>query len=487
MTNQQLSKKAVKGTFWVFALNLARRLLGLVRTLILARLLTPKDFGLVGVALLIISTLETFSNTGFNQALVQRKDSAEKYLNTAWTVQILRGLILSMVLFISAPYAAKFFKEPSAELVIKIFSLSLLFNGFRNIGIIYFQKELEFHKQFYYSLSIAITNLIVAIPLAFIIRNVWALVAGAIAGNVTGLVMSYIVHPYRPRFHFEVAKAKELYTFGRWIFASSILLFLLTQGDDILVGKLLGTTALGFYQMAYLISNMPATEITHVISQVTFPAYSKLQDNLPKLREAYLKVLQVTAFLSFPTAGLIFALAPDFTKIFLGEKWMPMVPAMQVLVLAGLVRSIAATAGPIFHALGKPQIDTKLQIVRLSVLAALIYPFTIKWGILGASIVVVLSIFVSNIGFCLNAIKMTQCSVKNFSKIIAFSLVNGIIMASFIFALKVNVNSVGIWKFLLFLVVSVFIYFGIIYLSDRHLDYGTISLIKESLNLLKGG
>ena len=124
------------------------------------------------------------------------------------------------------------------------------------------------------------------------------------------------------------------------------------------MGKLLGVTALGFYQLAYRISNMPATEITHVISRVTFPAYSKLQDDIPKLREAYLKVLQITAFLSFPIAGLIFVLAPDFTKIFLGEKWMPMVPAMQVLVFAGLSRAIAATAGYIFYAVGKPKIDT---------------------------------------------------------------------------------------------------------------------------------
>ena len=164
---------------------------------------------------------------------------------------------------------------------------------------------------------------------------------------------------------------------------------MLTQGDDIFVGKLLGATALGFYQMAYRISNMPATEITHVISQVTFPAYSKLQDNIPKLREAYLKVLQLTAFLSFPIAGLIFILAPDFTKIFLGEKWMPMVPAMQILCIYGVLRSLAATGGPLILARGKPHIQTIFSSLELVIMGILIYHFTKKWGIAGTSLVMI--------------------------------------------------------------------------------------------------
>ncbi len=112
---------------------------------------------------------------------------------------------------------------------------------------------------------------------------------------------------------------------------------MITQGDDILVGKLLGVSALGFYQLAYKLSNIPAIEIAHATSRVTFPAYSKLQDNLPRLREAYLRVLQLTAFLSFAIAGVILVLASDFTRIALGEKWMPMVPTVQALCIFGMI------------------------------------------------------------------------------------------------------------------------------------------------------
>ena len=485
-SEERLSRKVAISGFWVFALRIVNRGFSFTRLIILASILAPHDFGLLGIALLTMATLETFSETGFQAALIQKKEDVKSYLDAAWTVLILRGLIIFTILYMIAPYAATFFNAPDAEPIIQVMGLSFLLQAFTNIGVIYFQKELEFNKEFIYQFAGTLADFIVAVSAVLILRNVWALVFGLIAGNAARVIVSYFIHPYRPRLSYDLGKAKELFVFGKWILGSSILVFLITQGDSIFVGKLLGVTALGFYQLAYRISNIPATEITHVISRVTFPAYSKLQDNIPKLREAYLKVLQITAFLSFPIAGLIFVLAPDFTVIFLGEKWMPMVPAMQVLALAGLVRSMAATTGPIFHAVGKPKIDTKLQIVRLSVLAALIYPFTIKWGIFGVSIAVVLSMFISNFGFCLNAIKITQCGIKDFSKTIAFPLVNGIIMASFIFILKAGVNGVGIWDFLLFFVVGVLTYLGITHLSDRHLDYGMLPLIKESLNSFRG-
>ncbi len=243
-------------------------------------------------------------------------------------------------------------------LVIKVISISILLSGFRNIGILFFQKELEFKKQFIYEFSATIVDLTVAISLAFILRNVWALVWGILAANFVRFVMSYVLLPYRPKFKIQKEKFKDLFGFGKWVLGTGILILLTTQGDDIFVGKMLGVTTLAFYQMAYMLSNLPATEITHVISRVTFPAYSKLQEDLPKIKEAYLNVLQLIAFFSFPLAGGIFILVPDFTEIFLGEKWIPMVPVVQVLVLAGLIRSIAATTGPIFHGVGKPKINT---------------------------------------------------------------------------------------------------------------------------------
>jgi len=345
---ETLSQKVVKGGFWVFLLRIVNRVFSLIRLIILARILSPNDFGLMGIALLTISILKTFSQTGFEEALIQKKEDIESYLNSAWTALILRGFILFVILYFIAPYAAVFFNSPEAKPIIRVIGFSILFQAFTNIGIIYFKKELEFNKEFIYQFSGTLADFIVAISAVLILRNVWALVLGSLAGSIVRCFMSYLIHPRRPCLSKDLGKVKELFGFGKWIMGSSILIFLIIEGDDIFVGKLLGATALGFYQLAYRISNMPATEITHVISQVTFPTYSKLQDNLPKLREVYLKVLQLIAFLSFPIAGLIFVLAPDFTKIFLGEKWMLMVPAMQILCIFGVTRSINALLGSFF-------------------------------------------------------------------------------------------------------------------------------------------
>ena len=483
--SKSLSQRAVISGFWAFLLRTVKQLFSLLRLVILARILAPQDFGLMGVALLSMATLETFSQTGVQQALIQKKCEIKSYLDSVWTVLILRSFILFTILYLIAPFAATFFDAPDAKPIIQVIGLSVIFQAFTNIGVIYFQKELEFNKQFVYQLSGTLTDFFVAVIAALILKNVWAIVFGLLAGNAAMLITSYLIHPYRPHLSFDIGKARELFGYGKWILGSSILVFLTTQGDDIFAGKLLGTTALGLYQMAYLISNLPATEITHVISQVMFPAYSKIQDDIPKLRETYLKVLQLTAFISFPITSLIFALAPDFTMIFLGKKWMPMVPTIQILVFAGLVRSIAATSGPIFYAVGKPRIETKWQMVRLFVMAVLIYPFTIKWKILGTSMVIFLSIFISTIGFYSEAARIIKMNIKYVTKCMIVPSVNGIIMTFLIIILKSYSNIIGILHLILLLIISLSIYLIMTYLFDEFLDNRMKSIVRESLNCFK--
>ncbi|MBW2000976.1 MAG: oligosaccharide flippase family protein, partial [Deltaproteobacteria bacterium] len=156
---EPLSKKVIRGGIWVFALRFTNRGLGFVRTIILARLLAPSDFGLLGIAMLAIAALETFSQTGFQAALIQKKENVESYLDTAWTVSAVRGIMLFFILFFCAPIVAQFFKSPQATLVIKVIAISTLISGFRNIGILFFQKELEFNKQFIYELSATLVDI----------------------------------------------------------------------------------------------------------------------------------------------------------------------------------------------------------------------------------------------------------------------------------------------------------------------------------------
>jgi O-antigen/teichoic acid export membrane protein len=381
----EFHRQIVKGSLWVFALRIIQQGFNMIRLIILARLLLPDDFGLIGIALLTMSILETFSQTGFQQALIQKKDDIRPYLDTAWSFLVLRGVFLCLFLYFLAPYAANFFRTPGANNIIRLVGLAILLQSFSNIGIIYFPKDLEFNKQFLYESSALIVDFTVAVTIALIYKNVWALLLGYLAGNLTRTVMSYLLHPYRPRFIFDFQKAKKLFGFGKWVVSSNILIFFITQGNDILIGRLLGVYSLGLYQMANRISNLPATEVTHVISQVTFPTYSKLQDNRQGLKDLYLKVIRIISFIVFPIGGLIFVLAPDFTRIFLGEKWMPMVPAVKILSLFGVVRSLGATVGPILYSTGRPSIQAKLSGIQLLFMALIIYPLITRWDITGAS------------------------------------------------------------------------------------------------------
>ncbi len=470
-TESSLFAKVVQGGFWVFVLRVADRIFDSVRLIVLARLLAPGDFGLLGISLLALSMFETFSQTGFAAALIQKKENTERYLDTAWTIELIRGFILCGLLFAGAPLAAVFFKTPPATPIVRVLAFIPLLSGFKNIGIVYFKKELEFHKEFIYSFVQTFSDLLVALGAVLILRNVWALVLGLLARNIAGLVFSYILHPHRPKIERNWAKAKELFGFGKWVVGSQILVFLTLRGDALFIGKLLGVTALGYYQMACRFAEMPTTEITNVISQITFPAYSKIQDNIPRLREAYLRVLQIVAFLSFPAAGLIFVFGADFIDIFLGEKWLAMVEAMRILVFAALLRSIAGTTGSIFSSVGKPKINFIWQGVRLGIMLALLYPCTITWGIAGAATAVLSGIFISNIGFSVSALKITQCRIGAYGKLLLHPLINTLVVVLVIFVLRFTLDTSGVPGFFTALAIALLLYLTLSYVSSRYLNY----------------
>lgn len=463
-----LDGRVVRSGAWVIAGRILQQGVYLIRTIILARLLAPNDFGLFGIALLILSTIDTFSRTGFRHALIQKNEDTESYLNTAWSVEVIRGAVIACILFLAAPYAADFFRTQEALRLIRVMALVVLARGFINIAVIYFEKDLKFHKYFTYHAAGAIADLTVSIAAAFILRSAWALVWGRLAGALTRCIASYIVDPYRPKFKIDLAKAKELFDFGKWVFGASALIFLITQGDDIFVGKMIGITALGFYQMAYLISNLPVTEITHVISQVTFPAYSKIQDDLPRLRDAYLKVLKVVSILVFPVAALIFVMAPGFTRIFLGSKWMPMVPAMQALCIFGLARAVAATMGPVLYGAGRPKVQTRISLVQLILMVLIIYPLSMRWGILGTSIAVSIPSIIALIIMTVETKNIIKAGYAEFlARVMAPA--SGVLAILFSCAVRWSLlpGEVNIYGFFLEAITYSLIYTGVVFVWDR--------------------
>jgi lipopolysaccharide exporter len=478
--DRKLSGRVIRGGLWVFLLRGTRRIFDFARTLILARFLSPNDFGLMGIALISLQALETLSQTGFQTALVQKKGDVKEYLDVTWTFLFLRGVGLFFLMSLAAPFVAEFFNSPRARFVIQFLALSLLFQGLVNIRIVLFQKELIFRKQFLFEFSGFMADFVVSLSLVLVFQNVWVLVAGKIAGDITKIIASYALDFYAPAIKFNLTKTKELYQFGRWITVANMLVFLVTECDNIVVGKLFGAIQLGFYRLASTIGNLPTTEITHVVSQVTLPAYSKLQDEREKIKEMFFRTLHFTTIVSFMISSLITALIYQFTSIFLGEKWLPIVMIAHVIVIAGLVRSIQAVTGPVFIALGKPKIETICQVVRFSVLIMLIYPLSRKYGIMGVPLSVLLSILITAILSCVLVTRVLRGEAKQLVRIILVPLLSfvGVLGVVVLFKLYVSVNTV--WEFILAVVCGIGTYCGIIFVFERTKVRGYIvDTIKE--------
>ncbi len=383
-------QRAVKSGVWVSATKLSLRLSQVLMLIVLARLLSPRDFGLMGVALLTLAATRRFTNIGLNAALVQQKeDNVDGYLNTTWCLEIGRGLLIFGVVFLAAPYVGALFGEPGATPLIRVLGLSPVFYGLRNPGVVYFQKDLSFHRDFVYQSSGALVQLVVGVGYALYSPTVWALVFASVSRPATQFFLSYVLHDYRPWPAFDLGKARELIQYGKWITGASIIGYVYSQGDDAFVGWFLSATALGFYQYAYRIADMPAREFSGVISRISFPAYSQLQGDMDALRGALIQTTRLTAFVAFPMAFGIALVAPSFVPAVLGAEWTPMIRTMQLLALYGLLHSITRNFGAVWKALGRPDYIAKLGAFRVCCLAVLIWPLTARYGIEGTALTVV--------------------------------------------------------------------------------------------------
>jgi O-antigen/teichoic acid export membrane protein len=481
-----LSHQTVSGGFLVFVSQFVYLVLNFLRTVILARLLAPDDFGLFGTAMLVLSILETFSQTGINVALIQNKEDIKPYLDTAWTVQVIRGIVLGLVLYFISPYISIFFEEPEILPMLRMLILVIFFRGFYNIGVVYFDKDLEFQKKILHEFLGRLVDIIVSVTIAVIFKSVWALIFGLLAGSLVRLLISYIISPFRPHFHIDGNALKKLYQYGRWVFGSAILVFLITQGDDLFVAKFLGASALGFYQMAYLISNMPSTQLTAVINQVTLPAFSKVQSDISILRQMFLKSFALTAAIAIPIAGGIFILSEELTLIFLGNQWVPIIPVMQVLAIWGALRALGGNTSPLLQAIGKPQLISGFQFVMLLSIIILIFPLTMKWGILGTAISITAgNFFIHWFRYPLIA-KELHCRSAEIIKLVVFPTVatlNMILVIAVAKTLVLNISRLEILGFVILVVLGFLVYAAVNYLFSVVFHYNIYLLFNNTIRV----
>ncbi len=387
------TKTAFSGTSWMSFYKIFYRVISFLRIAVLARLLVPSQFGLFGIATLFLNFLEILTETGVNIILVQVREQIEEFIDSAWVVSIIRGVILFVIILVSAPVVANFFKTPQALEIIMLIALVPLIRGFINPAEIKLQKDLKFKYEFIFRSSIFFVDSMVAIFFIIFTHSVYGLVLGLLAGSIFEVITSFIFIKPTPKLRFNKHYVNDILHKGKWVTSYSILGYFGDQGDNIVVGKLLGISSLGIYQMIYKISILPLSEISDAVNRVVFPIYVKIANDKKRLQKAFFKTSLLTTFLVTILGLIIFLFPKEIILIVLGDRWISGAEVLRILSIYGILHAFAGSITPLFLAVQKQNYVTVMSFIRFAILAVTIFPLVIKFGIIGAGYSVLLSVF----------------------------------------------------------------------------------------------
>ncbi len=486
VADKRLGTRIVRGSVWTAARQGVQQAVALAQLVIVARLLPPAEVGLFAMAMLVLNITRALTETGFEQALIQRKELDDETLDVGFTVVLLRALFVALVVAAGAGLFAAFFEEPRVGELLRVLAIGLFIEGFVNNRLAVFLRELDFRRYFYFHVSGQVAGLVATVGAAFWLGNVWAIVVGQLAASTVRVLSSYLLSRNRPRLRWSTPIVRELIGYGRWVGASSILLFVLTQGDNLVVSKLAGAAELAFYGWAYQLANLPPLVITQVLSSVMFPAFARVRDEPARLGSFWLRSMRITLALTLPSAVLIAALVDPFTRALLGERWLPIVPLTWALSIFGVMRALGASAGAVFLAVGRPDLRTKIQLAQVVVLAVSIYPLYLEYGVLGVAWSVsaygLLSVYAAVLCFRLCGVPLAAIARPAFQVALASALGGG---AAWLTAVQV-----GHLPFLALVAGSVIgagAILGTLAVLDRNGDGAFRSELEAAWKALRGG
>lgn len=381
-----LKDKVLRSGIWQTSISLTINSLTFLRSIILARLLPPEAFGLMGMTLIVIRGVEVFTTTGFAPALIQRKGGFDEAAPTAFSLLTIRGVVIALLMIPMAFGMAEFFDEPALEAMIAVTGASFVFTGLSNIQVVGRHRELDFRLVAYMEQATAILSFVVTIAVAYWIRSAWALVVGFVIAAVFKFVFSYLFIPGKPRFEMDRKIAKELFAYGKFVAGANILFYTASQIDSMAIGKLMDAEQLGYYVIAFTLANYPPLHIALVTSNVLGPAYSKLQDDQPKLRHMVHRVQNAVSSIVLPISLGFYICSEEIITVLFGEKWLATIRPFEILCLFGALHAFVALNGYLFNAIGHPHASFRLAVWRVVLVAGSIIPLTIDYGLYGAAI-----------------------------------------------------------------------------------------------------
>ncbi|MHA1892737.1 MAG: oligosaccharide flippase family protein [Promethearchaeota archaeon] len=483
--NIDIIHKNVRSGVGLLVTKMVNTGLEILKTLVFTLILSPDDFGVVGAGLILINTITLISNTQIEQSLIQKKDDIRPYLNSAWSFNVLKSILLSGTLASISPLIAILFNDPRVVPVIITLAIMSGIRDCKNIGIIYLQKNLNFNKIILSRLAMKASAFIIIFPLYIFIKDYWLMVISYSVAFVLEFIFSFIIHPYRPNFKIDKSKLMELINFTKWIILSGIIGFFNIQMDDYIVGTLFVTEVLGLYQLARYVGWMPANQISYVIAEITFPSFSILQDSKEKLKTMFMKTFQIVIFVTVPYVLFVLLFADEAVFIFLKKAWYPIIVLIQLFTIRGSIAATTSIAGPLQKGVGKPSSMTKNQLSYTIVFYTLLTPFIFFWqihGLLFAAILAAIAVFIAQYRTSLGYI---DCKVRDLlpHAIYPISIALGtafvVIIARYTFFTAISLTNLII---LLSIAAGTYVAFGL--LLEKFTSFEFLALIMKIKNII---
>lgn len=379
-----LGVRSMKGVVWTGAGQVVRQVVQVVTSIVLARLLMPDDFGLIGMALFFIGIGQLFADFGIGSAIVQARSSDDVILSSCFWLNLAIATALALAALASAPLIAAFYGRADLVPLVAALSSNLVLAGLLVVPQALLYQEMRFADIARAQVLASLAASVVAIALAWWGAGVWALVAQPIVGSIVNLLACLQARPWRPGIRYSWPRVKPLARFSFALLGANLVGYANRNTDALIVGRVLGAGPLGIYSMAMQIMLFPLQQVSSVIVRVLFPALVQIRDDLPRLRAAYLTAVGAIAFVTFPMMAGLFAVAEDFVLVVFGAQWADMVPVIRILAWVGMMQSVGTTVGTIYLSVGRPDIALRVGLVAVPVVLAGVLA-GLPWGVTGVA------------------------------------------------------------------------------------------------------
>jgi O-antigen/teichoic acid export membrane protein len=379
-----LGTTAAHAVVWNYASFASGKVLVLITMGILARLLTPADFGMVGFATLAIAHLSVLQNLGLGPAVIQRKGDIEDAAQTVFVINLILGAVFTVITILAAPLVAGFFDEPLVTPLLRVLAFSFILESLGSMHTILLRRKLAFRRKLIPDVGRALVQGGVAVTTALTGLGVWALVWGQLAGIIAYVALTWLVIPWRPTYRFHRHLFRPLARFGVPLVLTDIQHAIWSNLDYVIVGRMLGDAALGIYTLAYRLPELLVQSVWRVLANAIFPVFSRIQDDIEALRRGFLATVRYTQIAIVPLCIGMFLTAEPAVELIFGDQWQSVVPVLRVMAVFSLIGSIGVNIGDVYKAIGRPDILAKLSMMELVLLLpALLYGA--RFGILGVA------------------------------------------------------------------------------------------------------